>query len=296
LALILFRAATPAIMQTTDAFGEAPRRLGITAAAWLGGYPAAPGLGLVDHLGILRALILRDLRLKYRNSVLGFVVGFVQPVVVIIAHYYLFEALKKPMPGDAPIEIFVIGGFTIWFTFSYTVYGLVLSKKGAAGVPIPGVTRMHLRLAGALWQMMSSLVLCLGIAIPMRLIGDPIPFPSVPITVCLFFIAGSLAFGFGLLLESLGHLFPALTPLKKTLIWALFITSGTYFSISEVALPLAQVFWYNPMMHLLEWQRHAFDPGYPVALVTLWYPVGCALGLLFTALVLNRCLRHRLHG
>lgn len=250
-------------------------------------------ISVTDHLLIVRALVLRDLRLKYRGSRIGFFVVFIQPIVVIVAHYYFFLALRKPMPANLPIEIFVIAGFSVWYTFNYTAYGLMTGKKGpAAAVAIPGVTPMHRRVAKSLWQLLANLSLCLTAVIPLRLCGDAVPFPAVPSTVLIFLLAGSLGFGFGLLLEALGMLLPSLDPFKKILIWSLFITSGIYFSISQTNLTLAEIFWYNPMLHLLEWQRHAFDPGYPIAHVTLLYPAAWALGLIVAGLLTLRCARH----
>jgi ABC-type polysaccharide/polyol phosphate export permease len=54
--------------------------------------------------------------------------------------------------------------------------------------------------------------------------------------------------------------------------------------------------WYNPLIHLAEYQRHAFDTGYPVFYARLWYPTLVLLGLLFFGLAADRALARRGRG
>jgi ABC-type polysaccharide/polyol phosphate export permease len=42
---------------------------------------------------------------------------------------------------------------------------------------------------------------------------------------------------------------------------------------------------FNPLLHLVEYERYAFDPGYPIALVNLGYPTVFAMSLIMLALM-----------
>jgi len=66
------------------------------------------------------------------------------------------------------------------------------------------------------------------------------------------------------------------------------MTSGIYFSASRIDGALAPFALYNPALHLLEFQRHALFPGYPIAMVSMVYPSACALVLLFSGLIIDR--------
>jgi len=248
--------------------------------------------GLVDHLFIVRALILRDLRLKYMNNPFGIVMELVRPIVVVVAHYYFFLLLRKHMPGHTPIQVFVLGGFSVWFACNSSEQGAISGNKWPAGATfLPGVTGMHLRLAKSAWSLLFNLMFCLVAFLPLNLYGAELPLPDVPLTFLIFSIAGVMGFGFGLLIERMGQIWPVVKPLEKLVTWALFITSGLYVSISTAHPPiLARVLWYNPILHLVEYERHAFDPGYPVALVTLLYPATVAIGFLFIGLLAFKCL------
>jgi capsular polysaccharide transport system permease protein len=258
---------------------------------------APPGIGIVDHLLILRALILRDLALRHRENRIGFITEFVRPTLVIAAHYFWFWVINKRMPGNIPIEAFVIAGFSVWFAFNYSLHGAINGAKWPAGATlVPGVTQMHLRLAKVAWAVSSNLFLCLACAIALSVYGDNVTIPDIPHTALIFLLAGGVGLGLGLVLEATSRWWPALEPMEKILTWGLYVTAGLYFSLSQLIPVLAEVLWYNPILHLIEAQRQAFDGGYPVAMITILYPAGCALGLLFTGLATNRCTRHLAHG
>lgn len=256
-----------------------------------------PLIAGIDHLLIVRALILRDLRSRYRGNPFGVLSEYFRLVIVIVAHYVFFSVTDKEMPANVPIEIFVIAAFSIWFGFSRTVTAAESGAKWPARASqIPGITRMHFRLAKSAWSVLSNLFFCLFCALLLRLYGDEVNLPDVPLTVLLFAIVAGLAFGFGLLVEALERHWPLVQPLEKIVIWVLFVSCGIYFSESNTTPILGEVFWFNPLLHLVEYQRHAFDPGYPVALLDLSYPATCAAGLIFFGLLLNQWIRDRHHG
>jgi capsular polysaccharide transport system permease protein len=258
----------------------------------IGRFGASSRLGLIDHLFILRALILRDLRLKHNHG-LGFLVDYLRPIAVIVAHYYFFLVIRKPMPGNVPLEIYCIGGFSVWYAFYYTCYAALAAEKTrmVGALLISGVTPMHLRLAKSAWPLLFYLSFCIFCVIALDLYGDDVGLPNIPLTVLVFLLAGAMGFGLGLLLEALSRFLPIVKSLKFILLWALFITCGIYFSISQIQPILAEIFWYNPLLHLVEYERQALYPGYPTVLVTLLYPAGIAGVLLFLGLAINRCAR-----
>jgi hypothetical protein len=63
-------------------------------------------------------------------------------------------------------------------------------------------------------------------------------------------------------------------------VWAVFPTYGIYFTFSR-ASPLLAVFGVcNPLVPLVEYERNAFDAGYPINLVSPWRLFVCAAELL----------------
>ena len=250
-------------------------------------------IGLLDHLFILRALILRDIRLRYRDNSIGFAMEFFRIIVIVYAHYWYFYLRRKPIPAHIPLELFVIAGFSVWYATSYAINGAMHGGVWPGGaVSFPGVTRMHLRVAKAAWATTTNLVFCFGSVLLLNLLGDDLRLPNILMTLPIFCMAGISGFGWGLLMDGLGRFWPVLQPVAKISKWAIFITCGIYFSLATAPPLLAEGFWYNPILHLVEWQRYAFDPGYPVRMVSIVYPSAMAAGLLLLGLMVNRCLRN----
>ncbi|WP_237476571.1 ABC transporter permease [Lichenibacterium dinghuense] len=244
---------------------------------------------LTDHLMVLRALVLRDLRAHHRSSALGVLVELVRPAVVVFVHYWMFYLLRKPMPGQIPIEAYVLAGFSVWFAFQSTWSGASVGGKWPGGATAwPGVTDMHLRLAKAGWGLLLNLAFCMLALLPLKVLGADDVVPNVRQTFVVFAMAGGSGFGLGLVLEGLGRRLAFVKTVEKLLTWGLFITSGLYFSIATTPPLVARYYWYNPLLHLLEHERHAFDAGYPVGLVDLRYPAMFTVGLLVTGLLVYR--------
>ena len=258
--------------------------------------PARRGIGL-DDLFVIRALILRNLQLKYHGNRFGLLQELIRPVTVILAHWMLFTLLRKPMPGEIPVAAFVLAGFSVWFAFNYTVQGAAGGAKWPGGATaLPGVTAMHLRLARAAWPLLVNLVFCLVALLPFGAFGADLPLPDLPQTALVFLVAGAMGVGFGLLTERLGTVWSIVRPIEKLTVWALFVTCGLYFVVERVPPVLAAVFLYNPLLHLVELERHAFDPGYPTMMIEPAYPVCVAAVLLVLGLAACRSIRDTAAG
>jgi capsular polysaccharide transport system permease protein len=252
------------------------------------------GLGFIDHIRILRALILNDLRIKYRGNSFGFALELLRPTVVIAAHYYLFLFLKKPMPANLPILTFVIAGFPVWFAFNGTLQaGIHGTRSAAQAILIPRVTTFHVKLAKATWAVLLNFMFCICASWPLIFFfRQDLPLPDISTSVLVFVLAGALGFGLGLISEQLSKKLPIFDIFTKLLAWALYVTSGQYFCIMTVQREWAQILWFNPLIHLVEYERHAFDVGYPIAIVNLSYPTVFAVSLLMLALMGKKAARH----
>jgi capsular polysaccharide transport system permease protein len=261
------------------------------AAAAVSVAPFEAQTDLFDHVFQIRALILRELRLHHRGTRLGFLLEYVRPALVMTLHYVIFTAINKYMPAKIPVELFIIGSFTTWYACAHVIRATMGGKKHTAD--IQGVTEIHLAIAKTVWEFFSMFSFCIFCVAVLALIGWPEPVPEIPATVVNFALAVCLGLGIGLILQALGRVFPSMDMLKKPVLWILFITSGHYFSISGGRHGLWMYMWFNPCLHLAELQRHAFDPGYPTQLVTVWYPAVTAAGLIITGLMLNKWTRQR---
>ena len=252
--------------------------------------PRAPSP--LDHLAIIRACMLRGLAVKYAGNSFWLPLELVRPTCVVAAHWLLFAVLHKAMPAEIPIPLFVLAGFSVWFAFNYAAIGAANAVNHPAGaIAWPGVTPTHLRLARASWPLLVNLTFCLLATLPFRLVRADLPVPNLPMTFLVFAVAGAAGVGYGTLAERLTSVVPAFAIAEKLISWLLFVTCGLYFVVYDTTPLVAKFLLYNPLLHLIDFERHAFDPGYPIAYVDLRYPVAVAFGLLLLGLAAGQSVR-----
>jgi len=246
-----------------------------------------PRLNSLDHLFIIRALILRDLRLRYQETHIGFLMEFLRPTIIILVHVYAFIALGRYMPGKIPDELFVIGGFTTWFAFSQCGRG---TKHGGRATLLPAVTAMHFRIASVVWECSAMLLLCfVGVALT-KAIGRDVSFPNVPKVVLLLSVACLFGFGYSLVFDALSHAWPIFKGIRKIIMWLMFLTGGVYFSAVDVNRVLAPFAFYDPLLNLIESMRNALYPGYPTFMISMLYATACSLSITLLGLMMIRCI------
>jgi capsular polysaccharide transport system permease protein len=242
---------------------------------------------LVDHILIIRALILRSLRLKHGHRPMGFFSEFIRPAIMDISHYYIFYYMGKGMPAGIKVEEWVWTAFAVWFTFT-GIWLPIRGSRAAPSVPFPGVSAMHVRLAICIWPVIINTVFLYGSIALMIFFGDNIQFPNVFLMAMIMTITATLALGFGLVIGALVRAVELIEPFVHILPWFLLMGSGIYASISAVPSYLAAIVVWCPVIHLTEYSRYAIYPGYPIYLVNLWYPALCAVGVLFLGLLVAK--------
>jgi capsular polysaccharide transport system permease protein len=264
------------------------------ATAPIGGDLLPRRFNLIDQLFIIRALILRQIRISYRKTRVGVLLVFLQPGSIMILHIFLLilwaEVSGQSPAANIPIELFIIDGFTVWFIFSHTGHGSKHSVgEGSGSALMPFVTQMHFRIAAAAWEFLAMTSLCFFGVILSEMIRGNVPVPNIPAAVLVYAITAVLGFGTRLVLDACAERWPVIRHTEKLLFRMLFIMSAIFYSAISVHKALGDWVLYNPVIHLVEFGRNALYPGYPVFEVSLLYATIWAFGMTLLGLILNRC-------
>lgn len=74
---------------------------------------------LVRYRGLIRSLVARDLKARYRGSVLGFFWSFVNPLMLLSIYSFVFTNILPNMhEGTRPYAVFMFCGLLPWTWFS----------------------------------------------------------------------------------------------------------------------------------------------------------------------------------
>src|SRR5437016_5045275 len=87
---------------------------------------------LIRYRGLIQSLVARELKARYRGSVLGFVWSFVNPLLLLLIYSFVFTTvLPNETKGIQPYALFMFCGILPWTWFSS-------SLSDAAGSLIAG--------------------------------------------------------------------------------------------------------------------------------------------------------------
>src|SRR5215210_4465488 len=74
---------------------------------------------LVRYRGLIQSLVGRELKARYRGSVLGFFWSFVNPLLLLTIYSFVFEKiLQNQLLETRPYAVFMFCGLLPWTWFS----------------------------------------------------------------------------------------------------------------------------------------------------------------------------------
>ena len=74
---------------------------------------------LLRYRGLITSLVARDLKARYRGSVLGFFWSFVNPLLLLLIYSFVFtRIMPNTTPGVQPYTLFMFCGILPWTWFS----------------------------------------------------------------------------------------------------------------------------------------------------------------------------------
>ena len=87
------------------------------------------------HRGLLAALTLRELKARYRGSILGFFWSLVQPLLLLAVYTFVFSVVFQPRSAGAdPYALFLVCGLFPWIWLSTALVEGTTSLVASAGL------------------------------------------------------------------------------------------------------------------------------------------------------------------
>ncbi|QHC59475.1 ABC transporter permease [Rathayibacter sp. VKM Ac-2760] len=91
-------------------------------------------LEILRHRELLRLLVGRELKSRYKDSSLGFVWSLVRPLIMLLIYYVAIGQILGASRGVPNFAIFVFSGLTLWGLFSEIVTAGTTSILGNGGL------------------------------------------------------------------------------------------------------------------------------------------------------------------
>lgn len=258
---------------------------------------ATPRLGaLWGNRRILRLLVSRDLKVKYSDSLLGYVWSILEPLMMAGVYWFVFTQLMDRQLGEAPYIVFLLAAMLPWQWANAVLRASMKAlSKDAKLVRSTNLPReiWILRTVGSKF---AEFVFALPVLALFALINRAELTKFVVFFPLAVLLQGVLLTGAGLILAPLATLYSDVERLMRIVLRLLFYFSPIIYGVSDVQSRLggtvADLYVLNPLAGIFDLYRTAFFADEWAG----WGAVGIAAGVSVTMLVVGIFTFRRLEG
>jgi ABC-2 type transport system permease protein len=225
---------------------------------------AGPGVSLLDeardlvaHEHLLRSLVMRDLTVRYKRSVIGVFWTMLNPLLTMLVLTVVFSAFFRFAINH--FEVYFLSEYLPWIFFSQTTVNSMASM--AWNGPLMKRVRIPksiFALAATLSGLTNLVISCVPLAIIMLIKGAPFSIAIVFLPIS-FLLLGAFTLGLSLTLSSLSVYFADIKETYAVAVFGLMYLTPVFYPMSIVPAKYLWLLRLNPLVHLLQLIR---DPIY----------------------------------
>jgi len=247
---------------------------------------------LQQKLNVMHAVIMRDIRSRFFNHGLGFLLVPLFPVGHILMLLGIYQVVGKHSEFGDDLQLFFATGLLPAMIFTYVSRFMsvsLIANKSMMAFPV--VRLLDIVLARAGLEFVGIIISFILIYIVLVSTGsDVVPAHPSEAVVALFFTM-ILSIGFGIIASVISAIFIFFPLLYGLSMVIFYISSGAPIYLHSFPEQVVYGCSWNPVFHAVEWVRSAYYLGYPTDDLDKTYFIGCSVGSVAIGLVLERLLR-----
>lgn len=243
---------------------------------------------------LLMRFVKRDLIVNYRQTILGPVWVFIEPLISTLVYFTIFTGIMKVPVGDTPPMLFYLSGIIIWIYFSDTIGGIAGTFQQNAGllskVYFPRVI-IPLSLALSKFSRMAIQLLLLLAVYAFYLFRNNTLHPGIYLLLVpvLLLLTIMYTLGFGLILAALSAKYRDVQNLMMFVLRLLMFATPVFYPYAIVNSKFKLLIGINPLTPILESFRFAlFNTGSLQSMHLLYGAVSTIILLLAGLYVFGR--------
>ncbi len=222
----------------------------------------------VGELWRYRSLIglfaLRDVKVRYRQAVLGVLWAALTPLAAALTSAFVFRRLVGIGTGETPYVVFAFVGYAVWTCFSGGVnagsWSLLEHGELISKVYFP---RLAAPLASALPGLL-DLAIALIVLVPLCLVTGTVPGPQILLCPVGFAVLLATSLGVGLIFGTLHVRWHDIGHATAFILQLWFVATPVVYPATLVHGNLRYLYYLNPMAGTLDWLRWSLVDGvYP---------------------------------
>jgi ABC-type polysaccharide/polyol phosphate export permease len=209
---------------------------------------------LARYRGLIQSLVARELKARYRGSVLGFFWSFVNPLLLLSIYSFVFATIMRNTdPKTTPYPVFMFCGLLPWTWFSASLNeasgSLISGGNLIKKVLFPAEVLPIVSVLTNMVHFLLGLIILAGFMVWHQHFPVWAHLAWFPIVVVVQLV---LTLGLALVFAALTVHFRDLRDLLANLLtfW-FFATPIIYFYASESMAPYKRIFNFNPFFHIV---------------------------------------------
>lgn len=250
---------------------------------------------LQEKRNVMGAVMLRDMRSRFFNHGLGFLLVPLWPLVHMLVLLTIYSVVGRQAPYGESMPIFFATGLLPTLTFMYVSRGMALSlllNRNMLAFPV--VTILDVMTARAALEIIGAFVTLFLLFSIFLLHGDD-PIPSDVFEAMYGYLSVLiLSIGAGYLVGITCMFFKFFVTIWALSLITIYISSGIMFVPSKLPDEVVYYLSFNPVFQVVEWVRSAYYPGYASRHLDKSYVLLYGLVCLFLGLVVERLLRRQI--
>jgi ABC-2 type transport system permease protein len=236
---------------------------------------------LLTYRDLIACLVARDLRVRYRRSMLGFLWTMLQPLLTMLVLTAVFSSVFRFDIFNYPV--YALAGILFWNFFSQSIVSSMNSLRGNAPIlqklPVPKAVFPVATVVSGVVNLLLALVPLLGIMLATGYrLGPSLLFLPVAILIAAVFTLGA-----GLLLSPLAVFFSDVVELVGVALTLLLYLTPVFYPMSILPERARWLVRFNPIRSVLEVFR---DPIY-FGKIPPWFHLSMACGVAGLALLVG---------
>jgi ABC-type polysaccharide/polyol phosphate export permease len=235
---------------------------------------------LWKYRGLVHELVIRDIKVRYKRSILGMVWTMLAPLLNMVALTLVFSALLKTAIQNYPV--YFMAGSIFWAFFAQTTSSAASSTMGsnelAKRMFIPRSVFIASAVGGGLVNLALSIIPLILILI---VTGFPLhaTWAFLPVSV---FITTLFTAGVSLILFTLSSRFADIREMYLVLVQTWFFLTPIVYHPSIVPFRYRLALWLNPMYYLVQVFRKPIYDGVLPSGALLLGSLGLSVAVLIT--------------
>ncbi len=256
-----------------------------------------PPLYAPGKIDIIRAIILRETRVRFGRKRLGYLWAILEPLLHIIALSAIFILFNRTSPVEEEMPVFFATGVLPWLLFTGIVGRTMSAMDANQGLLVyPHLVPVDFMVGRIVLESITYLLVAALLYVTAWFL-DAAPAIDNPLLLiiawgCLTLFAG----GIGMVNAAIIMFVPSYETMYLAVQRILYFLSGIFFLMNDMPTDIRQMLAWNPVLHGIEWVRSTVLESYEGEYIEYGYFIACTLVIVTAGLTAERLFRREMRS